>query len=101
MGVICEGTHYHLVATSDGPTSENKRSTCRNLWLRPLGAPDDMKVDAEKALVSGAMQRGTEQDGTFVLQAAGEEHQRHAVPHRPRGHTGSGRRCASQFLVLH
>lgn len=74
LGIICEGSLYQQAATIPASTAKVYCSTYRDMWAKPLGPPDMLKVDAEKALVFGEMAAGCERDATMVVQAAGEGH---------------------------
>ena len=74
LGVIDEGTLYHQLMTIPSADAAGYRNSYRTGWSKPLGPPDEMRVDAEKALITGAMQKGAEREGTVVEHAAGEAH---------------------------
>lgn len=85
MGIICEGSLCHLVTTVEGDTNLHKRKAFRTTWSKPLGPPDEMKVDAARVLVAAEMRAGSEKKGTYVEQAAGEAHEQVGLVERHNG----------------
>jgi hypothetical protein len=85
MGIIDEASYYHQAAQVKSTDSQEYRKVYRGIWAKPLTPPDVLKVDAEKALITGPMKAGCEREGTFPLQAAGEAHHQVSLIERHNG----------------